>query len=74
MKKYCFAVRDALNGTKSIGGTQTAETMEDAAKKAAKSCKITYEQDGEAPYIRHRHMMNGREVYLSITAHPEYLN
>lgn len=71
-RQYCFSLRDGLNGSKLIGGTITAETMDEAAAKAEKSCKIEYVQEGEAPYTRHRHMYNGREVFLSITAHPEY--
>ena len=71
--QYCFSIRCALSGTKLIGGTQTATSMEDAARKVIASQKIVHQQDQEGLHVRHRHMYKGKEVYVYVNAHPEYL-
>lgn len=72
-------MRSALTGEKLIGGTQTAESMEEAANRVCDSNHITVETEehkndaGHLLWVTKHHKYKDRRVYLYITAHPEYL-
>lgn len=79
-KQWVYHIKSALTGQKHIGGTMTAATMEEAAKKAIQLNQITYLKEEERSEVtglllpvNHKHIYKGKEVYVSITAHPEYL-
>jgi hypothetical protein len=76
MKTYCFNVRNANNGQKTIGGVIHAESMEDAAKRAMRRCKVEtviVEHDDIIFRREHHLVLNGSKVYMYIGVHPENL-
>jgi hypothetical protein len=72
MKSFCYAVRDALNGSKIIGGMLHAESLDDAAGKAIRMSGLKLETTGEEPYLRHEWLRSGRKVYLSVSIHADH--
>jgi type IV secretory pathway ATPase VirB11/archaellum biosynthesis ATPase len=73
MNDYVYTVRDAANGNKLVGGTIHADSMEGAARRAVKRCKLTIRQHVFMSFADTDFIRDGRKVYLHIGAHAEYL-
>lgn len=73
---YCYNVRNATTGQKLIGGSQTATSMQDAARKILDrpDFKIVPANDGTEndKYPNKDILYKGTKVNLYVAVHPEY--
>lgn len=70
---FCYQGRDNLNGDKLFGGMIHAGSMEDAARRLVRRCKlkvrVRYLESGFPEYRLERE--DGRKVNLYVSVHPE---
>lgn len=71
-KTYCYNLRNASNGQKMVGGMLHAIDMEDAARRAAKMCKLkVVTRYAGTEFEQYDFERDGVKVYLHVTVHPE---
>lgn len=72
-KVYTFAIRDAVNGNKLIGGTIGADDSESAARSIAKLRGLSIRRRRGTYYTDHDLLLNGKKIFLSIGIPAEFL-
>lgn len=72
MHTFTYALRDAANGNKLVGGMLHADNIEAAARKAIAANRLTIRQRAGRFYTDTDFLRNGRKVYLSVGVHPEH--
>jgi hypothetical protein len=71
-RTFTYALRDAANGNKLVGGMLHAETIEAAARKAIAVNKLTIRRRIGRFHTDTDFLRDGRKVYLSVGVPPEY--